>query len=69
MPEFYTLVILLLNQSEEIGENQLSDFGSKGGQISALMHVPRLMCYDKHAVSKHYFTTRFGTVGHLTNDI
>ena len=39
MPEFYTWVILLINQSEDIGEKQLSDFGSRGGQISPLMHV------------------------------
>ena len=40
MPEFYTWVILLKNESEEIGEKQLSVFGSRGGQISPLMHVP-----------------------------
>ena len=39
MPVFYTWVILLINQSEEIGKNQLSDFGSRGSQISPLMHV------------------------------
>ena len=40
MPEFYTGVILLINQSLEIGEKQLSDFGYRGGQISPLMHIP-----------------------------
>ena len=41
MPEFYTLAILLIhvNQSEEIGEKQLSIFGFRRGQISLLMHV------------------------------
>ena len=39
MPEFYTWVILLINQSDEIGEKQFSDFGYRGGQISPLMHV------------------------------
>ena len=28
-----------MNQSEEIGEKQLSVFGFRGGQISALMHI------------------------------
>ena len=37
MPEFYTGVILLINQSEEIGEKQLSVLGSRGGQISPFM--------------------------------
>ena len=32
MPDFYTLAILLINQSEEIGEMQLSVFGSRGGK-------------------------------------
>ena len=40
MPEFYTWAILLINQSDEIGEKQLSVFGSKGGQNSLLMHIP-----------------------------
>ena len=40
MPEFYTWVfVFLINQSEEIGKKQLSVFGSRGGQISRLMHV------------------------------
>ena len=29
-----------MNQSEETGEKKLSYFGSRGGQISPLMHVP-----------------------------
>ena len=37
MPNFYTWVIL--NQSEVVGEKQLSVFGSIGGQNSPLMHV------------------------------
>ena len=40
MPEFYTWVILLINQYDEINEQQLSVFGSRGGQNSPLMHVP-----------------------------
>ena len=31
MPEFYTWAILLINQLGEIGEKQLSIFGSRGG--------------------------------------
>ena len=34
MPKFYTSVILLINQSKEIGEKQFSVFGSRGGQIA-----------------------------------
>ena len=36
MAEFYTWTILLINQFGEIGEKQLSVFGSKGGQISQI---------------------------------
>ena len=43
MPKFYTSVILLIKQSKEIYEKQFSFFGSKGGQISPLMHVPLLI--------------------------
>ena len=39
MPEIYTWVILLINQSKEIGEKQLSAFGSRGGQISPFMYI------------------------------
>ena len=39
MPEFYTWIVLLINQSEEVGEKQLSDFGAREGHISPLMHV------------------------------
>ena len=42
MPEFYTWTILLINQLDEIGEKQLSVFGSSGGQICPLMHVALL---------------------------
>ena len=42
MPEFYTWVVLLIYQSEEIGEKQFSDLGFRGGQISPLMHVPQI---------------------------
>ena len=31
MPKFYTSVILLIFQSREIGEEQFSVFGSRGG--------------------------------------
>ena len=44
MPEFYTWVIFLINQQDEIDEKQLSIFGSRGGQNSPLMHVP--LCSD-----------------------
>ena len=40
MLKFYTSDILLINQSKEICEKQFSVFGSKGGKISPLMHVP-----------------------------
>ena len=40
MPTFYTSDILLINQSEEIGEKQFSVFDSRGGQNSPLMHIP-----------------------------
>ena len=43
MPEFYTWTILLITQQDEIDEKQLSFFGSRGGQISPLMHVP--LCF------------------------
>ena len=40
MPDFNSWVILQVNnQSEEIGEKQLSVLGSIGEQISPLMHV------------------------------
>ena len=40
MPEFYAWTILLINRFDEIGEKQLSVFGSRVGQICPLMHVP-----------------------------
>ena len=40
MSEFYTWAILLTNKLDEIGEKQLSVFGSRGGQSGPLMHVP-----------------------------
>ena len=49
MPEFYTWVILLINQSEEIGEKQLSVFGSRGDQNSSSMHVALSGCDFKFA--------------------
>ena len=39
MPEIYIWVVLLINQSEEIGEKQLSVFGSRGGKISPLIEM------------------------------
>ena len=39
MSEFYTWIILLINQLGDFGEEQLSVFGSRGGQICPLMHV------------------------------
>ena len=47
MPEFYTWAILLTNQLDEIGDKQLSVFGSRGGQNSLLMHVPLLYLHKK----------------------
>ena len=38
-PGFFTWAILLIIQSEEIDEKQLSVFGSRKNQISPLMHV------------------------------
>ena len=45
MPEFYTWTILLINQLDEIGEKQLSVFGSRGDQIWPLMHIPLWCLY------------------------
>ena len=42
MPEFYTWASLLINRIDEIGEKQLSVFGSRGGQICHLMHIALL---------------------------
>ena len=39
MPEFYTSIILLINQLDEIGDKQLSGFYSRGGKICPLMQV------------------------------
>ena len=55
MPEFYTWVILRNNLSEKIGEKKLSVLGSRGGQISLLMHVA--------IYSLHY--RQFLTIGQL----
>ena len=38
--QIFTLQYLLINQSKKKGEKQFSVFGSRGGQISPLMHVP-----------------------------
>ena len=37
MSDFNIRVIPIINQTEEIGEKQLSVFGSRGGQIGPLM--------------------------------
>ena len=60
MQKFYTSVILLINQSNEIGEKQFLVFGSRGGQISPLMHVPLSILHDHvpaflHGQSKIFF--------------
>ena len=34
MPDFYTLFIFIIKQSEEIVEKQLSVLGFKGGQLA-----------------------------------
>ena len=47
MLEFYTWVILLINQSEDIGEKQLSNLGSRGSQISPLMQVPLYFDFNR----------------------
>ena len=39
MLKFYTSVILLINQSKEIGKKQISVFRSRRGQNIPLMHV------------------------------
>ena len=52
MQNFYTSVILLINQSNEIGEKQVSVFGSRGGQISPLMHVPLCKMTDRRNKKK-----------------
>ena len=52
MPKFYTSVILLINQSKEIGEKQFSGFGSRGGQNRPIMHIPplqpKVQCLSRH---------------------
>ena len=50
MPEFYTWTVLLVNQLGEIGEKQLSVYGSSGGQICPLMHVPLWNSYLKEYI-------------------
>ena len=40
MPKFYTSDISPNNQSKEIGEQQFSVYGSRGGQNSPLMNIP-----------------------------
>ena len=54
MRKFYTSVILLINQSKEIGEKQFSVFGSRGGQNSPLMHVPLYIYLSIKATNKIY---------------
>ena len=39
MPEFYALVILLINQLGDFGEQQLSVIGTRGAHICYLMHL------------------------------
>ena len=56
MPEFYPWTILLINQLGEIGKKQLSVFGSRGGQISPLMHVP--LCQQKTRTMHSYSNGR-----------
>ena len=53
-----TAHILLVNQSEEIGEKQLSDFGSKGGLISPLMYIP-LYVYNYFESLKQYHLNHY----------
>ena len=45
MPDFYTWVILLKNQSEEIDKKQLSFFESRGCKISPLMHEAQICAF------------------------
>ena len=40
MPKFYTSAILLIDESKEICEKQISVFCSKWGHFCPLMHVP-----------------------------
>ena len=53
MPEFYTWTIILVNQLDAIGEKQFSVFGSRGGQISPLIHVPLYHCIGTLCVFEH----------------
>ena len=54
MPDFYTRAIPLVNQSEEIGEKQLSVFVSRGGQISPLMHISFVVSAVSFSLSHWY---------------
>ena len=55
MPKFDTSVILLMTQSKEIGEKQFLVFGSRGGQISPLMHIPLWCVSYSHAIAQFFF--------------
>ena len=63
MPKINTSVILLINQSKEICEKQFSVFGSKGDQISPLMHVPLSYVDSLGSASKKKCSN---SLGHLT---
>ena len=62
MPDFYTWAILLINQSDEIEEKQLSIFGSIGVQNIPLMHVPPKTFIYGFLIKKKdtYFFFKFG---------
>ena len=55
MLKFDTSVILLITQSKEIGEKQFLVFGSRGGQISPLMHIPLWCVSYSHAIAQFFF--------------
>ena len=43
---FYSLALVLIKHSDEIGEKQLSSLGFRGGQISHLMLLVELSLYQ-----------------------
>ena len=71
MPGFYTWAILLINQQDEIGINQLSFFGSRGGQNSPLMQVPLCMlsCPQLNFFQSQFFRNFFSNTMRVTNSL
>ena len=67
MPEFYPRAILQINQQDEIGEKQLSIYGSRGGKNSPLMHVP-LSKFFLLTGKIHMGVTERGIIKKIVND-